>query len=42
MGVLFAPGDSTELDASGEDSKGSALDSKLAVYAGLVSLFMAI
>lgn len=42
VGVLFAPGDSTELDASGEDSKGSALDSKLAVYAGLVSLFMAI
>ncbi|WJG34470.1 uncharacterized protein FOBCDRAFT_246808 [Fusarium oxysporum Fo47] len=36
VGVLFAPGDSTELDASGEDSKGSALDSKLAVYAGLV------
>ncbi|KAG7422543.1 hypothetical protein Forpe1208_v000914 [Fusarium oxysporum f. sp. rapae] len=42
VGVLFAPGGSTELDASGEDSKGSVLDSKLAVYAGLVSLFMAI
>ncbi|KAF5262720.1 hypothetical protein FOXYS1_6537 [Fusarium oxysporum] len=41
VGVLFAPGDSTELDASGEDSKGSALDSKLAVYAGLSGLAQA-
>ncbi|KAF5624253.1 retinal short-chain dehydrogenase reductase [Fusarium tjaetaba] len=41
VGVLFAPGDSTELEASGEDSKGSDLDSKLAVYAGLSSLAQA-
>ncbi|KAF5654283.1 short-chain dehydrogenase reductase [Fusarium sp. NRRL 25303] len=38
VGVLFAPGDSTELEASGEASKGSVLDSKVAVYAGLPSL----
>ncbi|CCT62445.1 uncharacterized protein FFB20_06166 [Fusarium fujikuroi] len=42
VGVLFAPDDSTELEASGEASKGSVLDSKVAVYAGLVSLFMTI
>ncbi|KAI1022897.1 hypothetical protein LB503_000812 [Fusarium chuoi] len=42
VGVLFAPGDSTELETSGEASKGSVLDSKVVVYAGLVSLFMAI
>ncbi|KAF5616554.1 retinal short-chain dehydrogenase reductase [Fusarium sp. NRRL 52700] len=33
VGVLFAPGDSTELEASGEDSKGSVLDSKVALGA---------
>ncbi|KAF5593603.1 retinal short-chain dehydrogenase reductase [Fusarium subglutinans] len=38
VGVLFAPGDSTELEASGEDSKGAVLDSKVAVYAGLTAL----
>ncbi|KAF4950634.1 hypothetical protein FGADI_8038 [Fusarium gaditjirri] len=38
VGVLFAAGDSTELDASGENSKGSVLDSKVAVYAGLTAL----
>ncbi|KAF5987988.1 retinal short-chain dehydrogenase reductase [Fusarium coicis] len=38
VGVLFAPGDSTELEASDEDSKGSVLDSKVAVYAGLTAL----
>ncbi|VTT58128.1 unnamed protein product [Fusarium fujikuroi] len=38
VGVLFAPDDSTELEASGEASKGSVLDSKVAVYAGLPSL----
>ncbi|KAI1019032.1 hypothetical protein LB505_002807 [Fusarium chuoi] len=38
VGVLFAPGDSTELETSGEASKGSVLDSKVAVYAGLTAL----
>ncbi|SCO28832.1 uncharacterized protein FFMR_01147 [Fusarium fujikuroi] len=42
VGVLFAPDDSTELETSGEASKGSVLDSKVVVYAGLVSLFMTI
>ncbi|KAF9761569.1 hypothetical protein IL306_003774 [Fusarium sp. DS 682] len=40
VGVLFAPGDSTELDASGEESKGSFLGSKTVVYAGWLSLLM--
>ncbi|KAF5719635.1 retinal short-chain dehydrogenase reductase [Fusarium mundagurra] len=41
VGVLFAPDDSTELEGSGDDSKGSVLDSKVAVYAGLSSLAQA-
>ncbi|KAF5665971.1 wd40 repeat protein [Fusarium heterosporum] len=42
VGILFAPGDATELDASNKDSKGSIVGSNMAVYAGLASLLMAV
>jgi hypothetical protein len=40
VGVLFAPGDATELDISGEDSAGYILGPNV-VYAGILSIFMA-
>ncbi|KAM0342778.1 hypothetical protein ACHAPU_009270 [Fusarium lateritium] len=42
VGVLFAPGDATELDGSSKDSKGTIIGSNIAVYAGLASLLMAV
>ncbi|KAF4455482.1 hypothetical protein F53441_2272 [Fusarium austroafricanum] len=41
VGVLFAPVDSTELDASGKDSKGSVVGPSMVTYAGFSSLAQA-
>jgi hypothetical protein len=40
VGVLFAPGDATELDISGEESVGSLLGSNM-VYVGVMCVLMA-
>lgn len=43
VGVLFAPGDATELDINGgEGSAGSAFGPKTVVYAGFLTMFMAV
>ncbi|KAL4730451.1 hypothetical protein ACLX1H_002487 [Fusarium chlamydosporum] len=42
VGVLFAPGDATELDAPGKGSMGSVFGPNIAAYAGIMSMFMAV
>jgi hypothetical protein len=42
VGVLFAPGDATELDASDKDSKGSVFGPNMVAYAGFASLFLVV
>jgi hypothetical protein len=43
VGVLFAPGDATELDINGgEGSAGSVFGPKTVAYAGFLSMFMAV
>lgn len=42
VGVLFAPGDATELDASDKDSKGPVYEPNMVAYAGFVSLFLVV
>ncbi|KAJ4137695.1 hypothetical protein NW768_003283 [Fusarium equiseti] len=43
VGVLFAPGDATELDINGgENSAGSVFDPNTIAYAGFLSMFMAV
>lgn len=42
VGVLFAPGDATELDAPGQGSMGSVFGPNIAAYAGIMSMFMAV
>ncbi|KAM0225697.1 hypothetical protein ACHAPA_006253 [Fusarium lateritium] len=42
VGVLFAPGDATELDANNKDSKGTVFGPGIVAYAGFVSLSMVV
>ncbi|WXC54587.1 hypothetical protein SNK03_000583 [Fusarium graminearum] len=42
VGVLFAPGDATELDISGENSVGSVFGPSMRLYVGVVGVFMAL